>query len=51
VSRLSGAAAVKNGHVLRPPVGLVLDGREHGGRLMCAGNDIACLMPALVVDR
>jgi len=27
--------AVKDGRLLRPPEGLVLDGREHGGRLVC----------------
>ena len=29
----SSAAAVKDGRILRPPGGLVLDGREHDGRL------------------
>jgi hypothetical protein len=42
---------VKDGRVLRPPAGLVLDGREHGGRLMWVGNDSGCVVPALVVDR
>jgi hypothetical protein len=51
VSRLARAAAVKDGRVLRPPAGLVRDGREHGGRLMCVGNDSGCLISALVVDR
>ncbi len=39
--RPSRAAAVKDGPILRPPGGLVLDGREHGGRLVCVGNDAA----------
>jgi hypothetical protein len=47
----SRAAAVKDGRFLRPPEGLVLDGREHGGRLVRAGNDARCLMPPLEVNR
>ena len=35
--RLSRAAAVKDGPFLGPPGVLVLDGREHGGRLGCVG--------------
>jgi hypothetical protein len=35
--RLPRAAAVKDGRFMRPPAGLVLDGREHGGRLMWVG--------------
>ncbi len=50
MSRLSGAAAVKDGRFLGPPAGLVLDGREHDGRLMRVGNDSGCLMAAFVVD-
>jgi hypothetical protein len=42
--------AVKDGRFLRPPDGLVLDGREHGGRLVCAAIDSPCVMPAFVVD-
>src|SRR4029077_19532182 len=34
-----------------PPAGLVLDGCEHAGRLVCAGNDVDCLVPAFVLDR
>jgi hypothetical protein len=49
--RLQRAAAVKDGRFMRPPAGLVLDGREHGGRLMWVGNDGPCLMSAFVVDR
>ena len=33
----SRAAAVKDGPTWGPPEGLVLDGREHGGRLVCFG--------------
>jgi hypothetical protein len=44
--RPSRTAAVKDGPFLGPPGGLVLDGREHDGRLVCVGT-----MPALVVDR
>ena len=49
--RLSRAAAVKDGRILRPPGGLVLDGREHDGRLECVGIDRQRVMSALVVDR
>jgi hypothetical protein len=35
--RPSRAAAVKDGPTWGPPGGLVLDGREHGGRLVCVG--------------
>jgi hypothetical protein len=48
VTRLSRTAAVNDGRLLRPPKGLVLDGCEHDGRLVCVGID---LMPAFVVDR
>jgi hypothetical protein len=44
--RLPRTAAVKDG-----PLGLVLDGREHGGRLVCIGIDCCCVMPPLIVDR
>ena len=43
-------AAVKDGRILRPPGGLVLDGREHDGRLVRVGIDRQRVMPALVVD-
>src|SRR6516225_8573679 len=33
------------------PKGLSLGGCEHGGRLVCAGNDVDCLEPAFVLDR
>jgi hypothetical protein len=36
--RPSRAAAVKDGPTWGPPGGLVLDGREHGGRLVCVGR-------------
>ena len=49
--RRSRAAAVKDGRILRPPGGLVLDCREHDGRLVCVGIDRRRVMPALVVDR
>jgi hypothetical protein len=49
--RPSRAAAVKDGPTWGPPGGLVLDGREHGGRLVCVGNDVDCLVPAFVLDR
>jgi hypothetical protein len=49
--RPSRAAAVKDGRLLRPPEGLVLDGCEHGGRLVCVGNDVDCLVPTFVLDR
>jgi hypothetical protein len=35
----------------RPARGLVLDGREHDGRLVCVGIDRQRVMSALVVDR
>src|ERR1700751_2125703 len=35
--RPSRAAAVKDGPLFGPPEGLVLDRREHGGKLMWAG--------------
>jgi ABC transporter substrate binding protein len=35
--RPSRAAAVKDGPTWGPPGGLVLDGREHDGRLVCVG--------------
>jgi hypothetical protein len=46
--RPSCAAAVKDGPTWGPPGGLVLDGREHGGRLVCVGIG---RMTTLVVDR
>ena len=49
--RLPRTVAVKDGPYLGPPKGLVLDGREHGGRLVCVGIDCCCMMPPLVVDR
>jgi hypothetical protein len=52
--RLARAAAVKEEgrpHPAAAPAGLVLDGREHGGRLMCVGNDSGWLLAAFVVDR
>jgi hypothetical protein len=49
--RPSRAAAVKDGRILGPPEGRVLDGREHGSRLVCVGIDLQALMPALIVDR
>jgi hypothetical protein len=49
--RLSRAAAVKDGPFLGPPGGLVLDGREHGGRLACVGIGCRRLMLALVIER
>jgi hypothetical protein len=36
--RLPRAAAVKDGAFLGPPGGLVLDGREHAGRLVRVGS-------------
>jgi hypothetical protein len=39
--------AVKDGPTSGPPGGLVLDGREHGGRLVCVGIG---RVTALVVD-
>jgi hypothetical protein len=41
--------AVKDGPILGPPEGLVLDGREHDGRLVCVGIDGRRVMPALVI--
>jgi hypothetical protein len=49
--RLPRTAAVKDGPSLGPPEGLVLDGCEHGGRLVCAGIDCCCMMPPLIIDR
>ena len=49
--RPSRAAAVKDGPILGPPEGRVLDGREHGGGVVCVGIDLQVLMPALIVDR
>src|ERR1700735_4986122 len=49
--RLPRPVAVKDGPYLGPPKGLVLDGREHGGRLVCVGIGCCCMMPPLVVDR
>jgi hypothetical protein len=46
--RPSRAAAVKDGPTWGPPGGLVLDGREHDGRLVCVGIG---RMKTLVVDR
>jgi hypothetical protein len=46
--RPSRAVTVKDGPGLGPPAGLVLDGREHGGRLVCVGTR---RMVALVLDR
>jgi hypothetical protein len=43
--------AVKDGRLLRPPEGFVLDGREHGGRLVWVAIDGCCMMPLLVVNR
>jgi hypothetical protein len=49
--RLPRTAAVKDGPFLGPPAGLVLDGREHGGRLVCVGIDCCCMMTLLIIDR
>jgi hypothetical protein len=49
--RPSRAAAVKDSRLLRPPGGLVLDDREHDGRLVCVGIASQHVMSALVVDR
>jgi hypothetical protein len=43
--RPSRAAAVKDGPVGGPPVGRVLDGREHAGRLACVGIDCRLVVP------
>jgi hypothetical protein len=43
--------AVKDGRLLRPPEGLVLGGREHGGRLVCVAIDGCCMMPVLIVNQ
>jgi hypothetical protein len=51
LTRLPRAVAVKDGRFLRPPKGLVLDGREHGGRLVCVAIDGCCMMPVFVVNR
>jgi hypothetical protein len=51
LTRLPRAAAVKDGRLLRPPAGLVLDGREHGGRLVCVAIDACGTMPVFVVNR
>jgi len=42
--------AVKDGRFPRPPEGLVLDGREHGGRLVCVAIDGCSMMPVFVVN-
>jgi len=47
----SRGAAVKDGLLLGPPGGLILDARELDSRLMCVGIDRQRVMPALVVDR
>ena len=47
--RLSRAAAVKDDPGSGSPGGLVLDGCEHDGRLVCVGI-ARRLMPVLVVD-
>jgi hypothetical protein len=49
--RPSRGAAVKDGPLLGPPGGLVLDGREHDGRLVCVGIASQRVMSTLVVDR
>ena len=49
-NRRRAQRSVKGVHFARPG-GLVLDGCEHGGRLICVGNDSVCVVPALVVDR
>ncbi len=49
--RASRAAAVKDGPLLGPPGGLVLEGREHDGRLAWVGIDRQRVMSALVIDR
>jgi hypothetical protein len=49
--RLPRTAAVKDGPSLGPHEGLVLDGCEHGGRLVWVGIDCCCMMPPLIIDR
>src|SRR5215472_4118273 len=51
LTRLPRAVAVRDGRFLRPPEGLVLDGHEHGGRLVCVAIDGCCMMPVFVVNR
>src|SRR5215469_1024502 len=51
LTRLPRAVAVKDGRFLGPPEGLVLDGHEHGGRLVCVAIDGCCMMPVFVVNR
>ena len=51
MTRLPRAVAVKDGRFLRPPEGLVLDGREHGGRLVCVAIDGCCMMPVFGINR
>jgi len=51
LTRLPRAVAVKDGRFLQPPERLVLDGREHGGRLVCVAIDGCCMMPVFVFDR
>ena len=51
LTRLPRAVAVKDGRFLRPPERLVVDGREHGGRLVCVVIDGCCMMPVFVVNR
>src|SRR5215471_17934827 len=51
LTRLPRAVAVKDGRLLRPPEGLVLDGREHGSRLVCVAIDGCCMMSVFVVNR
>jgi hypothetical protein len=48
---LPRAAAVKDGRTLRPPAGHVIDGCEHGGRLVCIWDDSGGVIPAFVIDR
>src|SRR5690242_9367006 len=51
MARPSRGVAVKDGRLLRPPAGLVLDGREHGGRLVCVGDNAGRLMLPLEIER